>query len=1062
MAFTEEQLKVIGHKGGNLLVSASAGSGKTTVMVERIIRLIKRGYSISKMLVSTFTTAAADSIGKKLADAILEARRTAGPGERERYDKELDYLPGAAICTLHSWCQKIIRKYFYVTGDDPAFEIIDPVDEAAWENEIIKNVIDDLKEEMDETFLYVYKLFLHRRSDAALSEAVKKVLSFIQNVPYPDEWFDSALDAYDDCPVEDVKKYLEQRREILLKKIDNFEIELTGAGSKHVAEVIEPLRILLVDPSYVAPKAPKNSLCGLDEIKKGIRTDIAEFHKYEALIDACDNDETRIIAGVILGIARKAYRELDRKKNEKGLLSFHDLERKTIQILRDKEAGEEIRSAYTHVFIDEYQDTNPVQEEIISLLETGNAFFVGDIKQSIYAFRGCSSEAFGIKYKEYSSPGTSGAVINLNKNFRSENGILAFVNAVFSEIMTSKFGGVDYREEAVFRDGPAAISGSSLADGSVVIPTFEKPNRKKKKYSWIGAYSVMNHSRAVLSTKYFDEITRLCELIEELKEEGWKNEDIVILARNRNKTDRLAAFLNDMGYPVTIDEDTDISDNTEIRDVINYIKVIDNYEDDIALIGAMRSPLGGFTDAELSRIRLISKSKRIWFWEAVRNARSQKNALGEKVNAFLTEVETYAASARTLSVSELLGRITAENKLFMKVLGEINGERKSASLGSLLDYAENFAGTLSEFLENIEVSPPRSKATATLGSIRIMTVHASKGLEFPVVILYDLTSKFNDSDYNKRAMIIPSARYGLAVGIPAPADEDRVSSIPLLAARIEKMKSSVEEEMRVLYVAMTRAEKRLYVLMKESDAPAKLPSEAKNFYDWIYPESYLIKGKKSVRPEKAPSDETEKRRFSSADKAYCDELLSRPMPQSLDIKVSVSNAIKNAGGSEETEPVYSLGYEYTSEEAMKRGTAFHRALEIYDYAEDFDAQFGRIASDIGGMEAADRDKLLSAVKQIGEECAGRTAYREQPFIVPATGMEEAGLKDGTIVQGVIDLLILGDENEIVDYKTGAVTEARKKKYESQLKLYAYATEKILGIKIHRTRIYLVDECRFMD
>ncbi|MBP5357023.1 MAG: UvrD-helicase domain-containing protein [Clostridia bacterium] len=1059
--FTPEQQKVIDYKGGDLLVSASAGSGKTTVMVARIIQLISSGASIKNMLVTTFTNAAAEDICKKLSDAILMARSSAAKKERERYSKELEYLPGAAICTLHSMCQKLVRKYFYITGDDPAFEIVEPVDEDVWEKESIREELDDWIEKGDLTFVRVYRKFLSKRKDSGLVSIIKDIFGFISTLPEPEKWLNNCCNLYGSNEArEEAEKALEKRKQAIKRSILDLEICLKALGAPKGKECIMDLEAFLNDPDYkMGTMTPARHGGLLDEIDK-IRKKIKLFHgncfEYDSDAESNAKETAEVLAEITLG----AYKRLAKKKSDKGVLSFSDLEQKTLKILKS-EAGDEIRNSLTHVFIDEYQDINPVQNEIIDLLGRGNQFFVGDLKQSIYAFRGCTPRAFSEKRRVFL--GGSGCVIDLNRNFRSKPGILQLVNNVFSRVMTEEFGDVNYLRDASFD-----LAGADVNDNSVgVVRLIGTDSKEKKNTDEI--YSVKDNyvlKKPKLSERAYAAEQIVCKL----KSEGFKNDDIVFLVRSRTNVDELSNYLSECGYPVTIDCDKDISDNIEISNIINYVKVIDNYKNDISLIGAMRSPFGGFSDEELSRIReVFPDSKNVWFYEAVKNFGDRikdivdpKNIeLASKINGFFEEIKRYGRLSKTLSVSELLGRITSEKKAFMTALVEENGEAKSASLGSLMAYSEKFSGTLSEFLENMENSPPKSKAVATVGSIRIMSIHSSKGLEFPAVILYDLERSFQTRGYDSRITVMPNARLGLCCASIEDGDGEKKPGALLYVAKAEKEKISLEEELRLLYVAMTRAKNKLILIIKEK-GDAKNKEDAKSPSQWLRSSLDIFGDYLGEVTSSESLKKTNKIKFNQADKDWCDDFLAKEMPKAMDIKHSVTSMLASLVVDDDSSEVFAseTAPEYDTKNALARGSAYHKALELYDYSRSFDEQILSLKEQVENSELIDDNKLKSAVLNIAG-CAGdRAMHREQPFMLSAAGLK--GIEDGLIIQGVIDLLLLGEKNEIIDYKTGGITDDRKAKYLKQLSLYSAAAERLLGIKIDETKIYLIDEERFME
>lgn len=1044
MEWTTEQKKIIDYGKGNLLVSASAGSGKTTVMLGRVLRLIEDGYSLKGMLISTFTVSAADDMRAKLADRLRE--KAAETGDK-RYAAELEYLPGADICTLHKWCQKLIRKYFYVTGDDPAFEIAEEGECAVMRAEAVARALEEAA--ADPGFEAVSRLYVRRRSDAPIRRIVLGIMSYADAQPDADEWMKHAADAYSDDGA--CREYLSSvaasRYAAVSEEADRLETAAKSLGLEKAAPLIDELRARAAgaDIKYTVARGITAIKAEFDALKK--RVD--KYVEFLETVNSARNIEAGRDAELFISVARRAAELYDEAKAEKGKLDFTDLERRALAILSSP-AGEEVRSSLTHVFIDEYQDINPLQERIINLAGKDNLFFVGDIKQSIYAFRNCTPSAFAAKRDELAS---GGGTVELNRNYRSKSGILRFANVLFSRIMTARFGNVDYASTARFVTDEADGD-----DGSVEIVMTEKPKSDKDKTDFTEVYSVKEHVASEKRGAREAEADAVTEEIVGLLGQGRSYGDIVVLVRSRGALgNMIARNLRQIGVPVSVSSKLGVSGGRTNGLLLSYLRLIDNFRDDVSLVAVMRSRIGGFSDARLASIR-AAHPECAYFCDCVLKEESDP-----EIAAFLADVRAYTELAGYMTVGGLAGRITSDKKLFFTAMSENLGISKADGLGRLLEQMNAYNGTLSEYLEYLESDEPTVDVPPQPGSVRIMTVHASKGLEFPVVLMCGLGTAFRtDSNGNT----IPDGDFGLGLASRVSETGETVPSLPLIAARERKRKSELEEEMRVLYVALTRARDKLVLFLPDADYKPKPIEECACFADWIYPSAAARGIKRGVTRVEPPAVSHSPVAVNETTLGKMKEYLSAPLPKNVrEIKKSVTGLLAESAEDEEEQtvtPLFDDG-EYDGqgdgETAMARGTAFHACLEAFDYSLPLGAQSEKLSA-IENFGLVDKTKLAAAFGIIGKEIEGAEIYREQPFLFAAENVD--GADDGMLLQGVIDLLaVRGDEAEIIDYKTGFVNSERREKYERQLNVYAAAVEKVLGLKVTKKKIYLIDGMKFL-
>ena len=1077
MEWTPEQRRIIDYGKGDLLVSASAGSGKTTVMLGRVMRLIEEGVSLRNMLISTFTVSAADDMRGKLARKLREkiaelSALKGGEGDGAATEKRcrdaLDYLPNADICTLHKYCQKLIRKYFYVTGDDPAFEIADEGECAIWRNEAVTQAMTEAAAGALPDYPAVLRLYMKRRSDARVREIVTEVMTFVDAQEDADAWLAHACDAYSDDG--ECRAYLSavaaERYGAVMVRADELDMhaaamDLLSKAKKYTDEV--RARVNGADIAY-------SRAAGITPLVPELRALRKRADDYAAFLDAvanAHNEEAERSARVFVALAVRARELYARTKAERGKFDFTDLERKAKAILSSDE-GDRVRDSLAYVFIDEYQDINPLQESIIALLGKDNLFFVGDIKQSIYAFRNCSPDAFSDKRAALGAEG----VVELNRNYRSKAGILRFSNALFSRIMTEGFGSVDYAGSGMF-----AVDEPPSNDGSVEIVRTGKAERSGENVDFSEPYSVRDSAtreRVPASETETDAVVRrikelLAERVEATDDSGatrsvsrWTYDDIVVLVRTRSESAmRLARKLRGAGIPVSLSARLAPTEGRCNRLLISFLRLLDNFRDDVALTAVMRSVIGGFTDGELADCRAADAAAPFWMCVL------KKAETDDKFRAFTEDIARYTELAGLLPLGELAGRITSEKKLFASALGEELGVARSDALGRLVEGMSAFGGTLPEYLEYVTGAGLRgADVPPQPGSVRIMTVHASKGLEFPVVLMCGLSGAFRT---DSRSGELPDSDLGMCVESRVAETGETVPSLPLLAARERKRRSEAEEEMRVLYVALTRARDKMILFLPDGDSDAIPPEECKRFSDWLDPTARSFGQRTAEESER--TEDVARQAERALDPAALEQLrrLTEPRPAARtgESKRSVTSLIAGEysrldDGMDDRPAPALTAPEYDRRDAMRRGTAFHAALEKTDFFALLADQLERLAATSPDFDLVERDLLESARRTLSEELKGAELYREQPFLFSSPA-EVNGENDGMMLQGVIDLLaVRGGEAEIIDYKTGALTPERLAKYSRQLTIYAEAVRRVLGLNVTALKLYMIDERRMVD
>jgi len=638
---TPEQEKAINFRGGNLYVSASAGSGKTYVMISRIISHILRGEcEVNQILALTFTRAAAAEMKEKLRKAITEKIVGASADERAYLTRQLRLLPLTTVGTIHSFCTSLLKSYFFEAGVDPNFELLPEEESVAMKNEALSNVIELAYEKGETDFLSVATAFSSNRRDDALMETIFSVCGFAEAEKDGEAFFEKCMGAYTEQGFLEVETALFARLTSAEERLNNTVTALIkegiaqGYNEKQIAYLNALLSFLSENQKQTDFYARVNALCAFvtgtkPSAKRNAESGEIEWSaRFSALVKSFKDCQktyqkitTRALAekanglaqktvGVIVGLCKEYQEEYARLKAREGKLDYSDLERKTLAILQNPAICQAVKSRYRYVFVDEYQDVNGVQEEIFSLLTENNLFLVGDVKQSIYAFRGCNPELFNQKIKEGEA---LGGHVRLTKNFRSASGVIEGVNSLFRRIMTLETVGQDYTLEELSFGG-----GYPEKEGDVCFLDYEKEGKETLP---LGVYSVKT---AHEWTHYQEsaESVAVCDLVEALvgKEEITVNAqekrkitygDIAILYRSKSVSLSVAEGLKRRDIPLSVEKKIPLTSSAEVSLLLSALRLATGSREDIPFVNVLLSPLGGMEESELKEIRLYQKKSEV-------------------------------------------------------------------------------------------------------------------------------------------------------------------------------------------------------------------------------------------------------------------------------------------------------------------------------------------------------------------------------------------------------------------------------------------------------------------
>ncbi len=917
MKWSENQEKIIAHRGHNLLVSAAAGSGKTAVLVERIITMITdpvNPVDIDRLLVVTFTRTAASEMKERISNAI-EKRLEDNPDD-EHLQRQSALVSRAKITTIDSFCSFVVKSLFQYSKIEPGFRIGDEGEMALLSEEVLEEVLESLYDEADPDFLALVDNYQNARSNKNIKEMISLTYKKAQSFPWPEKWLDSLVDYYDPS-----KELLDRWDEILLTQ-GKDRLEEAVSALKEALEIcqkpygpekyektlqidlnnIESLMYATKYEDFIrAAKAVgfdriptiKDNTPGVDDELKDLAKALRESAK-KAVKGVCDAKGVESIEAAAAGLkdvipairgltlaSRRYMEKLFEKKLEKNVFNFDDIAHNALNILIDQDsrkptdAARSLSEAFDEVIIDEYQDSNPVQEELLYAI-TGavgkkNRFMVGDVKQSIYRFRQAKAELFMEKYDTFKGDAGSddeGRKIVLFENFRSRAEVLDSVNDIFSMIMRKDFGGIEYDEENALHVGADYPKEESDCFKTEVLLVPEDSEAAEE----AGAETKKGVEARLL-------VLRIKELMENHKvsvrsEDGTytfrplKYSDIAILVRSpKGWADELSEAFKNAGIPSHQEKSTGFYNTPEVKHILDILSVIDNPYNDIPLAGMLKNEPFCFSDNELSKIAVHSggKMRTGFFYTALLNyAKSGEEALlSAKCESFIETLTDLRDKASVLRVPDLLTEVFDNLGLMEYAHAMPGGEVRRANLESLIGKSYDFEdisykGLFSfiKYINNLKDNDKDAAEQELLGEnddvVRIMSVHKSKGLEFPVVFLADASKKHNLKDASGNLIVDDEFGVGLIY-------KDRKKHIKkeTLLRQIQKINikdASISEEMRVLYVALTRAKEKLIVTagIKEPEkAVEKYAKEAvltptrsarrngKNYLDWIMPACIL-------------------------------------------------------------------------------------------------------------------------------------------------------------------------------------------------------------------------------
>ncbi len=1093
MNWTKEQREAIGARG-SLIVSAAAGAGKTAVLTERLCCLVAAGTEVSRLLVLTFTRAAAAEMKNRIAKRLLSLSAEAEDDEKRRYlSAQSHAVTGANISTIHAFCARVVRRHSHTLALSPKMRVADEMEAAALKEQTRDELLDRLGETDDPNW---HRLLAAFGGEKKAFDTVLGAYDFLLTQPDSLAWLDRAVERYGDGRALLLETAGFAGRELLpaigalaaaaeavpedwhaVRAV--LDDDLGRLRALLLMEDYESYRAMLLDIRFETLRFPH----GTDDADKtpfrapreGCKELIREQRKrFRRAADeelACMRGAAQVLSS--LSAVLRAYDEaFSQRKRERALMDYNDLERYTLEALEKPAVAAEYREKFDFVAVDEYQDSNRVQEAILKrVAREDNLFLVGDVKQSIYRFR----QAEPALFLEKLSTADKGLLkrVDLAHNFRSGKAVIDCVNDIFSSVMRQDAGGVAYDARA------RLVSGGASEEGSAELHIIERALAEDDE----DAHDAVVEARFAAA--------RIHELM--AADKGLCYGDIAVLLKYTTHAARFAATLAKNGVPCYAQFNGGYFDAIEVQVFLNLLRVIDNRRRDVPLLSVMRASIGGFSDAELAHVRARSRTGS--FYEAAAACAAEDDALGQKLKGFFERLDRWREEALLLSIESLIGCLLDETGFYLELGTLPDGAARQANLDALLSKARAFERTgargLYAFLRHIELAGRNAgfgaAQTASADVVRLLTVHKSKGLEFSVVFVCQLGARFIME--GNRAPLVLSAAQGAGLCYIDEAEhvkrDTAIRQSILSGIRLEEL----AEEMRVLYVAMTRAKRRLILCGCLSHAAEKLAARtakplpaailaAKTPLDWLlmsraaslpvtlYERSAWLAGEESALPPPMPPED------AAITRAVCARLAWRyPFAEAAELPAKTSVTQLEGARSPAFLPPAFMGGD--APDALSIGSAMHAALQRLPgqplsptEARAFITELSdRRLIGVREAEKLDADALswYSRTPLYRRMTNSVRAERELSFVyaADASALYDTAAEERVLLQGVIDACFTEDGSWVlVDYKTDAPRpddneSALAARHARQLGLYAAALSSLTGMPVsERCVVYL--------
>lgn len=1154
MKWTIMQKEAIDLRGHNILVSAAAGSGKTAVLVERIKNLIiEEKVPVDELLVVTFTNAAAGEMREKIVTAITKAiphvkSEGSSVDEGEFLREQLMSIHKASISTFHAFAMDIIKRYFHLIGIEPNLKICDEAGQSILKGKAMEELLSRKYRERDESLIRFLKSYASGKNDDGVKEMIFRTYEFIQSLPEPFAWLKKQVKQLGNNKDEFVKSeaykalmaqigkelsfavFKMEKAVDILDEMSLFILKEKGMSDLNVLYDIQNAFEESFDKGifavraaefsrFVATKVEKEDYSIIKDKISVLRSEVKETikrieSKYAwGLLEEQLNEMAKVqeAAETLYELTSEFYDEYKLEKEAKGLLDFSDIEHYALEILNNPIAAEECKKKYRYIFIDEYQDSNLVQEELIRrICRENNLFMVGDVKQSIYKFRLAEPSIFIDRYESYKNSKLMeyDRKIDLNLNFRSKESIIDIINHVFGQVMNTSTAGMEYDKDAALYRGLEYPSGIESPVSLHIVDSIDDENdideeiKEMKKIEVEASVAADIISRHI-GVSFYDATNQTIRPMQ--------NKDMVILLRSTAGAGQAYVdALQRAGIPAYLDLGDDFFDTLEISVFLNLLRIIDNKKQDIPLLSVLRSPIFDFSIEELAEIR--NARKKGSYENALSFYAEGNDILAKKCKETLERIKTWEEWKGYFPLEELLWKLLTETGYYHYIAAIPGGTLRQSNLRMLVEkavwYRKSQNRGLFGFINYVEalkkqkVSTPQVKMFSESDDVvRIMTIHKSKGLEFPLVIVGNLSRRFYRDGRRKSV----SFHKDLGIALPWIDRDKRYFRSTLLKNIIDakREEENLAEEIRVLYVAMTRAMDKMILLGSIHDfdevwaaADLKDPGDGRgnSYMDFLLPS---LKSTEDIEIQRYNRSDVARKVFEKREKSRkiqtgleegfhienktiqknVDQRLNWQYPYMHTVetksKFSVTQLAKEGKGLDThfVKPTLSSPKfirDASVLNAAEKGTIIHKIMEHIPFTPEskelhaIQRYVNHLVSKeiLTGAEA--KAINLMKIKEFFESDLGQRAIHSAE-ISREVSFNLKTVRDGepVLVQGTIDCYFKEEGKYILlDYKSNHIANKIEaiddiaEAYAPQLYLYKEALERIRGVKVSEMYIYM--------
>lgn len=1079
----QEQIDVLNNDKKNMLVSASAGSGKTFIMIKYITQLVvKKEIPISQLLVLTFTKAAANEMKERLVKSLKEEENSSFVVD------QIDSLPTANISTIDSYCEKMIKKHANLLGISENFSIADENFAKNIKNRAFENAFKEFENNNFEEYLLLIDYYKNGKDKIKnilfeienLMQSVSNRNEFLsRNLNSGEEFFEKATDFLYNFAIKKIKNAL---FEIEVLGIGNYYNQLAGVFAKAVSS--KDIYELAKNIKYIEkmPTKPRVNIIGEEnsEIIEKNKEDLSEVIKMINQLNLWDENnilfqKNGVLEKVVLNLFVEYQKQEDQIKRNQNVLDFGDLER-YMSIISEKE---NLFDGLKYVFIDEYQDTNKIQEKIVkNVAKNCNFVAVGDAKQGIYGFRLASCEIFLGDMQKFEGDKDS-TVKYLKSNFRSDVDILNFVNNVFEVCMTEENCGIDYQKTSMLRKGKNFSREEKNAVFIDVVNSQKENADLEKIYSVKNAGNLLKTDdlKLMLDIKRRIFEVRGTKIFENEEFRDCKYSDISIVSRKRGKLFyALQEFLLQSGIPVVSSASGKLFDEVEIKVLLDLLMVAKNFDDEIALLSVLLSPFGGFTLEEIIEVkgdqnlcdRILEKDVFSNFVERIFNFRKNIFVFGvRKALEKLFEEVNYYSYINAKAEHSQIGYAV---KQFLSKIVESG-------------YEYDLCG-LVNFFETVEINIA-SESVDAVDAVSMHSIHETKGLEYPIVFLIGCDASFNDKPPKDGSVKIDE-NFGIALKYYDLENNVAVETAKMKAISLLAKQKSVSEELMIFYVALTRAKNKLYMFGKfnKNCFERKSLDKCSSYFDLVFyalkiSEEEIVSGKKIEKNaieinfiedvEEISSKniiEIENAEFDNKSLEKVLDYLNFSYDFNDKLNFKLKETVTALSRKEQEEPLEKYSNENFSfgGAGVDIGNAYHLALKVLDFSKvrDFETLEDEIDKNkeflSDSLQFIDKNLLLKNILMLKDICANGLVYKEREFVVKEKlcNLISSNLEDEILLQGVVDLFVVKEDKIVlIDYKYSNAKEDKYliSKYKNQLKLYKIAIENAFNKKVES--VYLL-------